>query len=306
MQESAWIVLLTAALAATALPSQQQPSQAAMISAAEAADHLLQKSEPVYPEFAKAAGIEGVVSFRVSIRPDGHIRGVVRPGSGPPALEQAAQDALQTYVYRPFERDGKPLAVQAIVEVPFVLPAGAVPHRYPVPAISLNSFFSRDSMRGEQIEYSLLSPRMQTWYKSYLGSNLFGWMKGEEKNFAVDQALRATTVEEIHGLNARSHVYLLEPQSEGACGMHNCAVALVEERADEIQLVGEYSFNGYFLRPRAGSAFPDVFLSAHEGMNEVDFVGYANIGGHWGELYCGTLVADPRGGKAVIHPCASH
>src|SRR5512142_3325071 len=46
-----------------ALPSQEVPR----VSAEAAASHLVRTGEPVYPAFARAAGLEGVVRFEVGI-----------------------------------------------------------------------------------------------------------------------------------------------------------------------------------------------------------------------------------------------
>jgi hypothetical protein len=47
-----------------------------------AASHLLRKAEPVYPAFAKAAGVEGVVRIAVGIYTDGRIHSTSPPAPG--------------------------------------------------------------------------------------------------------------------------------------------------------------------------------------------------------------------------------
>jgi protein TonB len=81
---------------------------------------LLRKTLPVYPAIAKAAGIQGTVTLQATISKSGTIENL-RVVSGPPMLQQAAIDAVKTWVYRPYLLDGLPVEVETTVQVIFSL-----------------------------------------------------------------------------------------------------------------------------------------------------------------------------------------
>ena len=87
---------------------------------------LLHKPEPVYPEAARRAGVQGKVVFRAVIGGDGEIK-QLQLVSGHPSLVEAARDAVVKYRYRPTLLNGEPVEVETEIEVPFGLPATAPP-----------------------------------------------------------------------------------------------------------------------------------------------------------------------------------
>jgi TonB family protein len=87
---------------------------------------LLHKPEPVYPEAARRAGVQGKVVFRAVIGCDGEIK-QLQIVSGHPSLVEAARDAAMKYRYRPTLLNGEPVEVETEIEVPFGLPATAPP-----------------------------------------------------------------------------------------------------------------------------------------------------------------------------------
>jgi TonB family protein len=122
------LVLLFVALAAAGAQESVQ------IAPEEAATHLVKKVDPVYPAFAKAAGIDGLVSIQVGIYPDGRIHSV-SVESGPRALVDAAVSAVTQYVYTPFTESGHTVNAQTTVEIPFILPADASRQPIPTPPV---------------------------------------------------------------------------------------------------------------------------------------------------------------------------
>ena len=80
----------------------------------------LQQKPPVYPAIARTAGIQGTVILQATISKAGTIENL-RAVSGPPMLQQAAIDAVKTWVYRPYLLDGQPVEVETTVEVVFTL-----------------------------------------------------------------------------------------------------------------------------------------------------------------------------------------
>jgi protein TonB len=81
---------------------------------------LIQKTAPVYPPIAKSAHVQGTVVIQATISKAGAIVNshVV---AGPPMLRQAAQDAVQTWRFRPYLLDGQPVEVETTVSVVFNL-----------------------------------------------------------------------------------------------------------------------------------------------------------------------------------------
>jgi TonB family protein len=86
----------------------------------QAVARLLKKVEPAYPPLAKAARVQGTVSFTVVIGVDGKVENLqlVR---GHPLLVNAAKDAVLQWEYEPFLLDGKPVRAITDVEVEFHL-----------------------------------------------------------------------------------------------------------------------------------------------------------------------------------------
>jgi len=101
------------------LVSQESP-QVLRISAATAEQSVLKKVEPIYPQLAKAARVEGIVIVSIIISPEGKAR-PERAISGHPILIQSVMVAVHQWEYRPYLLEGKLRAVTALVRVPFSL-----------------------------------------------------------------------------------------------------------------------------------------------------------------------------------------
>jgi len=82
--------------------------------------NLIGRVEPVYPQQAKAARLQGVVEFTIIIDEQGHVTEVKLVG-GHPLLVNAAREAVTQWVYRPTLLNGQPVKVMTTVEVPFRL-----------------------------------------------------------------------------------------------------------------------------------------------------------------------------------------
>ena len=68
---------------------------------------LIKKKEPVYPETARKAGIEGVVILEAKTDIHGRVKNV-RVLRSIPLLDEAAIDAVRQWVYEPLIMDGRP------------------------------------------------------------------------------------------------------------------------------------------------------------------------------------------------------
>jgi len=81
---------------------------------------LIHKVEPVYPEAARRANLQGVVALDAVIASDGTVVNI-RPLSGPDGLISAAMDAVRWWRFRPYRVRGEPAEVETTVTVEFRL-----------------------------------------------------------------------------------------------------------------------------------------------------------------------------------------
>ena len=79
---------------------------------------LMHRVEPIYPEAAKAEGIDGVITLNVLINEDGAVMEIAVV-SGPPLLILSAIDAVRQWRYSPTMVDGSPVPVRTEVHVNF-------------------------------------------------------------------------------------------------------------------------------------------------------------------------------------------
>jgi len=81
---------------------------------------IIKRVDPVYPEEAKKAGIEGIVICEATANPEGRVESV-KVLRSVPGLDQAAVDAVKQWVYEPMMIKGKPRGVVFTVTVRFKL-----------------------------------------------------------------------------------------------------------------------------------------------------------------------------------------
>ena len=84
------------------------------------AANLLASPVPNYPAQASAARVEGEVVVSAVVGRDGSVV-ETRVVSGPAALQDAARKAVETWRYRPYEIDGKPVEIITTARVEFRL-----------------------------------------------------------------------------------------------------------------------------------------------------------------------------------------
>jgi protein TonB len=81
---------------------------------------LIRKTVPTYPTLGRAMHAEGTVTLAATISKAGTIENL-HVVSGPPVLQQAALDAVKTWLYRPYLLNGEPIEVETTVNVIFTL-----------------------------------------------------------------------------------------------------------------------------------------------------------------------------------------
>jgi protein TonB len=81
---------------------------------------LIRRIEPVYPELAKRARVQGKVVLVVTVDEEGNVSDI-RVTSGHPLLDDAALSAVRQWKYSPTLLNGEPVPVIATVTVIFNL-----------------------------------------------------------------------------------------------------------------------------------------------------------------------------------------
>jgi periplasmic protein TonB len=76
--------------------------------------------QPVYPQIAKSAHIQGTVILHAIIAKDGSVQ-ELQYVSGPPLLMKNAMDAVRQWRYQPTLLNGDPVEVDTTISVVFTL-----------------------------------------------------------------------------------------------------------------------------------------------------------------------------------------
>lgn len=112
---------VTVAAAGAAPADQKRPPSRIRVGGAVQAARLIQKKAPVYPESAKARGIQGQVILRTVILKDGAPGEVMVFEAPDPSLADAAVEAVRQWLYFPTLLNGEPVEVQTDITVHFEL-----------------------------------------------------------------------------------------------------------------------------------------------------------------------------------------
>jgi TonB family protein len=97
----------------------------AKVSGGVMAGQIESRVAPVYPEEAKAAGIQGTVVLKALINKLGDVENL-QVVSGPRELMTSAIDAVRQWKYKPYLLNGEPIEVETTITVNYQM-AGAVP-----------------------------------------------------------------------------------------------------------------------------------------------------------------------------------
>jgi protein TonB len=83
----------------------------------------LRKVDPKYPPALVSARVQGDVILYAIIRKDGSVDSIQLVRGIEPRLDQNAMEALARWKFRPAERRGDPVELEAVVTIPFRVPA---------------------------------------------------------------------------------------------------------------------------------------------------------------------------------------
>ena len=108
------------------LPEAPPPPEAVRVGGQIKEPRKVKHVNPVYPDIAKMARVQGVVILEVTINPNGQVNEVTVL-RGIPLLDQAAIDAVKQWVYTPTLLNGVPVPVIMTVTVNFRLGDPAPP-----------------------------------------------------------------------------------------------------------------------------------------------------------------------------------
>jgi protein TonB len=101
-------------------PSDSPPMTAAPLSVEHTAVADPGNTPPVYPRDARAKGLEGQVTLKIVVSEAGKVEDVTVLGGDEPFVT-AALDAVKRWRYAPATRDGRAVASDIIVRIPFRL-----------------------------------------------------------------------------------------------------------------------------------------------------------------------------------------
>jgi len=104
----------------TAIPKVATP-QRVRVSAGVTQGLKIKNVNPVYPQMAKIARVQGPVVLAAVIGKDGSIQGLHVLSTASPLLNQAAMDAVKEWRYRPYILNGEPVEVDTQITVNFTL-----------------------------------------------------------------------------------------------------------------------------------------------------------------------------------------
>ena len=285
----------------------------------EALSHRIGHDRPAYPHFAIAAGVAGVVKIPVTIGADGSVLSE-GDATGPPALISSAQAWVNSSKFRPFVRDGQPVAVNTTLPVAFQLPASAH-SAHPAPAIYEHDVttMEREGRDGPpRVRLQTLSPAMQTWLARYEAAEAENAPPGPNRNLdeilaqesAAKQLPRMPDDLTVYPIPfaARGHRLYLLFEFSSRCRKTNCPLAMIEDSPAGVRLLLDQFGVEVDLHRRRDSPYPDllfwsdVLRPADSGISNI--AGYSFYDGEWGQLYCGTDDANEdseRDEAAVLH-----
>ncbi len=102
-------------------PESADHTSSVSVSESVAEEHLLERIEPDYPEYAREQHLQGTVVLNIQVGKDGMVRGLSRV-SGDSQLALLAAKAVRQWKFTPLVRDGSPVKFESQITLNFALP----------------------------------------------------------------------------------------------------------------------------------------------------------------------------------------
>ena len=81
---------------------------------------IVKRVEPIYPELARKAGMQGKVFIKILIDKEGKVKRAVVM-QGPEIFHEAATSAVMQWVFKPAIQHDRPIAIWMVIPVSFQL-----------------------------------------------------------------------------------------------------------------------------------------------------------------------------------------
>ena len=94
------------------------PQDVPDVPASVAMSHIVKANPPIYPDLAAMSHIQGKITVKVTISPEGKVT-EARMIAGHPIFETSAVDTIKRWKYQPFVLNGTPISVRTLVYVLF-------------------------------------------------------------------------------------------------------------------------------------------------------------------------------------------
>lgn len=113
---------LAAPTSAPPAPPALPPGPPATIQGRDLATRMISGKPPRYPLESRRKREQGTVVLSLILGTDGRVASIsLAQSSGFPRLDEAARDAVRTWRWEPTIRNGEPVQVKGLVEIPFIL-----------------------------------------------------------------------------------------------------------------------------------------------------------------------------------------
>jgi protein TonB len=110
------------AVAGPAAPTSLPPAPPSLIQGGDIGAQMMSGRPPRYPIESRRKREQGTVVLQLILGINGTVETImVSQSSGFSRLDNAARDAVKHWRWKPMLRDGQPIRVQGLVEIPFVL-----------------------------------------------------------------------------------------------------------------------------------------------------------------------------------------
>jgi len=96
------------------------PEGALRVSSGTMQANLISKPDPIYPDIAKAAHVQGAVTFHAIVSKTGAVE-ALNVIDGPAMLGQSSMEAVRQWKYKPFLLNGEPVRVETTITVNYTI-----------------------------------------------------------------------------------------------------------------------------------------------------------------------------------------